>query len=104
MLQMSIVLFTLLGRGSSRILTNENQKQSPRSNEVIIGDMTLTQEQYELLYGPRKRLGIPRLDHRWPNKQLPYEIGDSFSPNETAIIESTIAKFNDEMEDCFSIV
>ena len=94
----------MLGRGSSRILTNENQKQSPRANEVIIGDMILTQEQYEFLYGQRTRLGIPEAIYRWPNKTLPYEIADSVSPNETAIIESTIARFNDQMKDCFSIV
>ena len=66
----SFVLFILLGRGSSRILTNENQKQSPRGNKVIIGDMILTQEQYELLYGQRTRSGIPKNweggDWRWP--------------------------------------
>ena len=66
----SIALFTLLGRGSSRILTSGNQKQSPKGNEVIIGDMILTQEQYEFLYGQRSRSGIPKDwgggDFRWP--------------------------------------
>ena len=100
----SIVLFTLLGWGSSRILTNKNKKQSPRGNEVIIGDMILTQEQYEFLYGPRKRNGNPVVVQRWPNKTLPYKISDSFAPNETALIESTIDRFNDEMGDCFNIV
>ena len=100
----SIVLFTLLGRGSSRILTNENQKHSPRGNEVIIGDMILTQEQYEFLYGPHKRLGRPQAIFRWPNRQLPYVIANDYNASETAFIESTIAKFNKQMKDCFSIV
>jgi hypothetical protein len=89
----------LLGRGSLRILTNENQKQSPKGNDVIIGDMILTQEQYELLYGQRTRVGVPvewrDFFRRWPDNQLPYIIDSSVSPSDIAIIKSTISKFND---------
>ena len=104
----SIVLFTLLGRGSSRILTNKNKKQSPKGNEVIIGDMILTQEQYELLYGQRTRSGIPEewkgFDWRWPNNKLPYKIDSSILPPDRLKIEEAISKFNSQMSDCFSIV
>ena len=104
----SFVLFILLGRGSSRILTNENQKQSPRGNKVIIGDMILTQEQYEFLYRQRKRVGVPvkwdKIFRRWPDNRLPYIIDSSISPPNIAIIKSTISKFNDQMSDCFRIV
>ena len=104
----SIVLFTLLGRGSSRILTNKNKKQSPRGNEVIIGDMILTQEQYEFLYGQGTRVGVPEewknIFRRWPDEQLPYIIDDSVLDTDIAIIKSTISKFNAKMNDCFRIV
>ena len=101
----SISLFTLLGRGFSRILTIENQK---RGNKVVIGDMILTQEQYEFLYGQRKRVGVPvkwkDFFRRWPDNQLPYIIDSSIFLSDIAIIKSTISKFNDEMGDCFRIV
>ena len=98
----------MLGRESSRISTNENQKQSSRGNEVVIGDMVLTQEQYEFLYGQRTRVGVPvewrDFFRRWPDNQLPYIIDSSVSPSDIAIIKSTISKFNDQMGDCFRIV
>ena len=94
----------MLGQGSLRILTNENQKQSPKGNEVIIGDMILTQEQYELMYGEDTRSGIPDVFKRWPNNRLPYEIDSSVLSSDKAIVESTISKFNAQMSGCFSIV
>ena len=99
------VVFVFLGQGSAGILPNEDQKQSPMGNEVIIGDMILTQEQYDLLYGEGTRSGVPEAwNGRWPNKQLPYEIDSSVISSDIAIIESTISRFNSEMSGCFSIV
>ena len=47
-------------------------------NEVIIGDMILTQEQYELLYGEGTRSGVPEAwERRWPDNKLPYKIHSS---------------------------
>ena len=106
-----IVLFTLLGRGPSSILSNENQEQSPSGNEVIIGDMVFTQEQYELLYGQRTRSGKPAnwtnnkgRNWRWPENKLPYRIDSSVLLPDQLIIEKTISRFNSRMSDCFSIV
>ena len=79
--------------------------ESPRGDEVIIDDMILTQEQYELLYGEGTRSGVPEAwKGRWPNRQLPYEIHSSVLSSDIAIIESTISRFNSEMSGCFSIV
>ena len=79
--------------------------ESPRGDEVIIDDMILTQEQYELLYGEGTRSGVPEAwKGRWPNRQLPYEIDSSILYSDIAIIESTISRFNSEMSGCFSIV
>ena len=79
--------------------------ESPRGDEVIIDDMILTQEQYELLYGEGTRSGIPEAwKGKWPNRQLAYEIHSSVLSSEIPIIESTIARFNDQMSGCFSIV
>ena len=65
--------------------------ESPRGDEVIIDDMILTQEQYELLYGEGTRSGVPEAwERRWPNKKLPYEIHSSVLSSDIAIIESTI--------------
>ena len=100
----SIVLFTLLGRGSSRILTNKNEKQSPRGNELIVGDMILTQEQHELLYGQQKRSGNPKPYRRWPKRRLPYEIDSSILPSNQLKTKNTISKFNSQMSGCFKIV
>ena len=104
----SIVLFTLLGRGSLRILTNKNKKQSPRGNEVVIGDMILTQEQYEFLYEQQTRVGVPvrwgDIFRRWPDERMPYIIDDSVLDSDIAIIKSTISKFNKQMNGCFRIV
>ena len=100
----SLVLFAFLEQGSSGIITNENQKQSPKGDEVIIGDMILTQEQYELMYGEGTRSGAPKIFRRWPNNRLPYEIDSSVLSSDKAIVESTISKFNAQMSGCFSIV
>lgn len=96
----------MLGQGTLRILTNENQTQSSRVNEVIMGDMILTQEQYEFMYGPpRTRLGNPTPIERWPNNIMPYQIDDSVDDiDDIALIKSTITKFNTQMKGCFSIV
>ena len=100
----SLVLLIFLGQGSSGIITNENQKQSTRGDEVIIGDMILTQEQYELLYGEGARSGAPDPVRRWPNSRLPVEIDSSVLSSDRVIVENTIHKFNDQMSGCFSIV
>ena len=79
--------------------------ESPKGDEVIIDDMILTQEQYELLYGEGTRSGVPEAwERRWPDKKLPYEIHSSVLSSDIAIIESTISRFNSEMSGCFSIV
>ena len=96
---MSIIIFIFLGQGSAGILP------SPMGNEVIIGDMILTQEQYELLYGEDTRSGVPEAwERRWPDNKLPYKIHSSVLSSDVAIIESTISRFNSEMSGCFSIV
>ena len=95
----SIVIFIFLGQGSAGILP------SPMGNEVIIGDMILTQEQYELLYGEGTRSGVPESwNGKWPNRQLPYEIHSSVLSSDIPVIESAISRFNSEMSGCFSIV
>ena len=95
----SIVIFIFIGQGSAGILP------SPMGNEVIIGDMILTQEQYELLYGEGTRSGVPEAwERRWPDNKLPYKIHSSVLSSDIAIIESTISRFNSEMSGCFSIV
>ena len=79
--------------------------ESPRGDEVIIDDMILTQEQYELLYGEGTRSGVPEAwERRWPDNKLPYKIHSSVLSSDIAIIESTISRFNSEMSGCFSIV
>ena len=79
--------------------------ESPRGDEVIIDDMILTQEQYELLYGEGTRSGVPEAwERRWPDNKLPYETDSSVLSSDIAIIESTISRFNSEMSGCFSIV
>ena len=67
--------------------------------------MILTQEQYELLYGEGTRSGVPEAwERRWPDNKLPYKIHSSVLSSDIPIIESTIARFNDQMSGCFSIV
>ena len=102
----SLVLFTFLERGSAGIIPNDNETQSPRGDEVIIGDMILTQEQYELMYGEGTRSGVPETSifRRWPNKKLPCEIDSSVLPSDRVIVENTIHRFNDQMNGCFQIV
>ena len=79
--------------------------ESLRENEVIIDDMILTQEQYELLFGEGARSGVPEAwERRWPDNKLPYKIHSSVLSSDIAIIESTISRFNSEMSGCFSIV
>jgi hypothetical protein len=86
---LTIVLFAFLG---------------PRDDDVIIDDMILTQEQYEIMYGKGSRSGIPYPNYRWPNKRLPYEIDDSISSYGKRKIKNAISKFNAEMSGCFKIV
>ena len=79
--------------------------ESPRGDEVIIDDMILTQEQYELLYGEGTRSGVPEAwKRRWTANRLPYETDSSVLSSDIAIIESTISRFNSKMSGCFSIV
>ena len=79
--------------------------ESPRGDEVIIDDMILTQEQYELLYGEGTRSGVPEAwKRRWTDNKLPYETDSSVITSDIDIIESAISRFNSEMSGCFSIV
>lgn len=79
--------------------------ESPRGDEVIIDDMILTQEQYELLYGEGTRSGVPEAwERRWTDNRLPYETDSSVITSDIDIIESAISRFNSEMSGCFSIV
>ena len=101
--------FAFLGRGSSQNIPTEDEKLSSRRDEVMVGDMTFTRKQYELLYGEAfGRNGIPEIwkgeFKRWTDNKLPYIIDPSISPSNEAIIENTISKFNSEMGDCFNIV
>ena len=70
--------------------------------------MILTQEQYEVMYGEGKRSGVPEIwkgiFRRWPDKRLPYVFDSSLPTFNISIIESAIARFNSEMNGCFSIV
>ena len=86
---MSIVLFAFSG---------------PRADDVIIGDMILSQEQYEIMYGKGPRSGVPYPSMQWPDGELPYEISFSVYQSDKQKIRNAVSKFNSEMKGCFKIV
>ena len=86
---MSIVLFAFSG---------------PRADDVIIGDMILTREQYEIMYGEGLRSGVPKLSMQWPDRKLPYEIASRINFSDKRKIRYAISRFNLEMKGCFKIV
>lgn len=101
----SIILLVLLsGLVYSRVLKTEDQKQSSRTDEVTIGDVILTKEQYEFLFGGGSRNGVPSPVRRWPNKELSYIFDLSMPDSRITEIEEVISRFNSEMNGCFQIV
>ena len=79
-----------------------------RTDERIIDDVILTEEQYEILFGGGARNGAADPVLRWPNKELPYELvssGESSISNvQQYQIEEVISRFNTEMNGCIQIV
>ena len=83
-----------------------NSKHSSFSEEtVIIGDMELTKDQYERMYGGSKEVesdydsGISDIKYRWPNGIIPYKISTDFLQNETELILEIINEFNSIFKD-----
>ena len=78
-----------------------NSKHSSFSEEtVIIGDMELTKDQNERMYGGSKEVeseydsGIKGIRYMWPNGIIPYEISTDFLQNEKELILDVINEFN----------
>ena len=75
-----------------------------RTDERIIDDVILTEEQYEILFGGGARNGAADPVLRWPNKELPYEFETTISNSRRIQIEEVISRFNTEMNGCIQIV